>query len=127
MVHPSAYWRIGLEPMKAQHSIGNPTFCEIAAIGSMSAMTVRARSSPGSASRRRSRAPAARRRGPHADPRRGGRCPGVDAKLLHEMEDFELLIVGADTDGDCSPSRSVSSSRSTRGFSAAGFDSPFQS
>ena len=39
---PSAYWRIGLEPMKAQHSIGTPVRSTISAIGLISATIVRA-------------------------------------------------------------------------------------
>ncbi len=75
-VHPSAYWRSGLEPMKAQHSIGMPARCEISAIGWMSAITVRAAQLAVTlqARRRRSRAPAARRRGRRAVRRRAGRC-----------------------------------------------------
>jgi len=42
IVQPSAYWRIGLDPMKAATSIGIPTRCEISTTGRMSTSSVRA-------------------------------------------------------------------------------------
>ncbi len=41
-VQPSAYWRMGDEPMNVHASIGMPVSCETRAMGSMSARTVRA-------------------------------------------------------------------------------------
>ena len=41
-VQPSAYWRIGEEPMKQAASMAMPVRCEISTIGWMSATTVRA-------------------------------------------------------------------------------------
>ena len=42
IVQPSAYCRMGLDPMKAQHSMGTPVRCWISAMGLMSAAIVRA-------------------------------------------------------------------------------------
>jgi hypothetical protein len=38
----SAYWRIGLEPMKVAASMRRPDFCEISMMGLISALRVRA-------------------------------------------------------------------------------------
>ena len=108
--------------MKAQHSIGMPVRCEISAIGWMSAMT-RARGAVG-----RDLQPLVRDLArqpldvPH-DVRPGaGQADvgGVDAErsIRCRMRSFSSMV-GQRTDGDCSPSRSVSSSsRTVGGFGA---------
>ena len=128
MVHPSAYCRSGLDPMKAQHSIGMPVRCEIRAIGTMSAITVRAAQFALTDSRadeisRASRSTSRTTCSPAPGrpmfavsmPRRSMRC---------RIRTF-CSIVGQRTDGDCRPSRSVSSSSITgRGVCS---DARFQS
>ena len=39
---PSAYWRMGEEPMKQETSMEMPTRCEMSTMGWMSSATVRA-------------------------------------------------------------------------------------
>ncbi len=99
--------------MKAQHSIGTPVRCWMSAIGLMSATIVRAaqlarifsrRSPMARASRSTSRAT----RGP-APGRPMSAVSMPSASMCCRMSIFSS-IVGVRTDGDCRPSRSVSSS-----------------
>ena len=129
-VQSSAYWRIGLDPMKQQHSIGRPVRWTMSAIGWMSAID-RARGAvgldPQTATRRSSRASVSTSRD---DVRTGaGQADvgGIDADLIEQVQDAQLLVDRrARTDGDCSPSRSVSSLRITIGGRGGGW-SWFQS
>ena len=99
--------------MNAQHSIGMPARCEISTIGVMSAITVRA----AQLARDRQLGVGDLARQPlDVLARRCGRprqadVGGVDAEpsMRCRMSSFSS-IVGDRTDGDCSPSRSVSSS-----------------
>ena len=131
IVQSSAYWRIGLDPMKVHASIGTPVRCTISAIGAMSATSVRDGAVGGDLQLRgrRSRAPAARRRGPRAAPAPGSPMSAVSmpsASMRCRISSF-CSIVGVRTDGDCSPSRSVSSSSITGAAGAAGASTVFQS
>ena len=104
--------------MNVQHSTGTPVRCTMSAIGRMSATSVRAAQFARIASRsspivRASRSASAATRRPGArqtDVRR------VDAEPVHprRMSIFSS-IDGMRTDGDCSPSLSVSSSSITGG------------
>ena len=123
MVHPSAYCRSGLDPMKAQHSIGMPARCEISRDRAMSAID-----GPGGAvrlDRQPRRRDLARQPLDVADDvrrrRRAGRCSAVSMprrSMRCRIRTF-CSIVGQRTEGDCSPSRSVSSSSITAARCAA--------
>ena len=116
-VHPSAYWRIGEEPMKQEASMAMPVRCEISTIGWMSAITVRAAQlgaifSFCSTISRASRSTSRTTCGPAP-----GRPMSADSMpssaIMCRILSFSS-IDGLRTDGDCRPSRSVSSSSSTR-------------
>ena len=118
IVHPSAYWRSGLEPMNVQHSIARPARCEIAAIGSMSATTVRAAQLAATESRaaaisRASRSTSRTTCGPA--PGRPRSAVSMPSRSMRCRISSFCSIVGHRTDGDCRPSRSVSSFRMTVG------------
>ena len=124
MPHPSAYCRSGLDPMNAPHSIGMPTRCEISTIGLMSATSVRAAQLAAHLQLLIDDLPrqpldVARRR---EDRRPEGRCRPCRCRARRsggESCSFSSMV-GQRTDGDCSPSRNVSSSsRTTGGFVAA--------
>jgi hypothetical protein len=129
IVQSSAYSRIGLEPMKQQHSIGTPVRCWISAIGCTSATTVRAaqfalmRSLAVPISRAR-RSTSRTTCGPA--PGRPMSAVSTPMPLRRWRISSFCSIEGARTDGDCSPSRSVSSSSITSGGFGAGA-SRFQS
>ena len=121
----SAYWRIGDEPMKQDTSIGIPTFWEISMIGMMSAATVRAAQFgrifilPRTISCAR-RVTVSTTCGPApGSPMSAESIPS--ASMRWRMRIF-WSIDGLLTDGDCRPSRSVSSSSST--FPRAGDAAP---
>jgi hypothetical protein len=128
MVQPSTYCRSGLEPMKAQHSMARPVRWAISTIGTMSATTVRA----AQLARTRSRASAISRASRSASRATCGPAPGRPmsavstpiASIRCRMRIFSS-IAGVRTEGDCSPSRSVSSS--SCGGGSAGRASRFQS
>jgi hypothetical protein len=107
------YWRIGLDPMKAQHSMGTPVFWVISTIGLMSATTVRAAQFGLTVSRswliaRASCSTSAATRGPApGSPMSAVSMPSASIRI--KMSIFSSMV-GERTDGDCSPSRSVSSS-----------------
>ena len=118
MLQPSVYWRIGDEPMNMPTSIGSPVRWLISTIGVMSAIVVRAAQLARTFSFGVD--DLARQALDVADDVRAGAgqadVGGVDAELVDQVEDLDLLaMVGVRTDGDCSPSRSVSSSSMTRG------------
>ncbi len=116
-VQPSAYWRMGELPMNVHASMGIPTAWEILATGSTSAIRVRAaqlgRMESFASTISRARAvTASTARGPAPGspmsavwmPRSSMRCR---SRILSSMG-------GSTTEALCRPSRSVSSSSSTR-------------
>ena len=115
-VQPSAYCRSGLEPMNVQHSIARPARCEISTIGLMSAITVRAAQLAWTCSRwsaisRASRSTSRTTCGPA--PGRPMSAVSMPSRSIRCRIRSFSSIVGHRTDGDCSPSRSVSSSSIT--------------
>ncbi len=128
IVQPSAYWRIGLEPMKAQHSIGTPVRWTASAIGRMSEMRVRAAQFAVIFSRR-SAIDRARRSTSAATcapaPGRPMSAVSIPRTSIRSSRSSFSSIAGVRTDGDCKPSRSVSSSSITAGPRVA--SSVFQS
>ncbi len=124
-VHPSVNLRIGLDPINVAASIGSPVFCTISATGRISFSCVRAaqlarifilcatisRASAVTASTARGPAP--------GSPRSSESIPNASIKCRISI--FSA-IDGSRTDGDCSPSRNVSSLISTGpgGFSPGG-------
>ncbi len=123
IVQPSAYCRSGLEPMNVQHSIARPARCEMRAIGSMSARTVRAAQLAFTASRsaaisRARRSTSRTTCGPA--PGRPMFAVSMPSRSIRWRISSFCSIVGHRTDGDCRPSRSVSSSSMTvSGFRSA--------
>ena len=125
----STYWRTGLDPMKACVSIGMPTRCEISTMGRMSETTVRA-AQPGRSAILQSTISRTMR-----STSRATFCPAPGSptsamwmprsSIKWRISSF-WSIVGWVTEGDCSPSRSVSSSSSTSAFIVCG-DAWFQS
>ena len=112
----SAYWRMGEEPMNVHTSIGRPVLCETSTTGSMSRSMVRAAQfaamdsfaeTISCASRVTSRTTC-------------GPAPGSPMSAV-SMPNWSIRwririfwsMSGVRTEGDCSPSRSVSSSSST--------------
>ena len=123
--HPSVKRRIGLEPIKVAASMGSPVVCTISAIGRMSFSWVRAaqlarififcatisRASAVTASTARAPAP--------GSPRSRESIPS--ASMRWRISIFSG-IDGSRTEGDCNPSRRLSSLSSTGpgGFSPGG-------
>ncbi len=128
-VQSSVYWRIGLDPMNVQHSIWIPVRCEISMIGVMSPSVVRA----AQFGRMRSFALTISRASRSTSLTTCGPAPGSpmsadsmsSASIRCRIRIF-CSIVGARTLGDCSPSRSVSSSSIT-GRGSGGASNVFQS
>jgi len=124
-VQPSVNLRIGLDPMNVAASIGNPIFCTISAMGRMSFSCVRAaqlarifilharisRASAVTASTARAPAPG-RPRSSESMPRASIKC-----RISHFS-----ATEGSRTDGDCRPSRRLSSFNRTGpgGFNPGG-------
>ena len=116
-VQSSAYWRIGEEPMNVAASILIPISSETRTIGSMSATTVRAAQlgAIGSLWSRISRASArtcSTTRGPA--PGNPMSAATIPKSAIRCSSRFLTSREGSVTDGDCNPSRSVSSFKSTR-------------
>ena len=102
--------------MKQETSIGIPTFCEISMIGRMSASTVRAAQLgrsfiPVSTISRARRVTVATTCGPA--PGSPMSAESIESDSMRWRSRSFWSIGGLLTDGDCSPSRSVSSSSST--------------
>ena len=102
--------------MKAQHSIGMPTRCEISTIGLMSASSVRAAQlgvirRRWSTISRASRSTSATTCGPA--PGSPMSAVSIPSSSIRCRSRSFCSMTGLRTDGDCSPSRSVSSSSMT--------------
>ena len=115
-VQPSAYWRIGELPMNRQASIGTPVRCWISAIGRMSSTWVRAAQLAATDSRwlpiSRARRSASRATSAPAPGRPMSAVWMPSVSMRWRMRSLSS-IDGVRTDGDCRPSRSVSSSSIT--------------
>ena len=120
--HSSAYWRIGLEPMKTQASIRAPVFCDTSTIGWMSTIMVRAAQfgwmrRPWSTISRQRRRTASCWRLPA--PGRPTFAVSMPSRSIRCRSSTLSSTGGSVTEGLCRPSRSVSSSSITpRGHSA---------
>jgi hypothetical protein len=130
MVQSSVYWRIGLDPMKVPTSIARPVRCAISTIGTISARTVRAAQLARTASfaftiSRAIRSTSRTTCGPA--PGRPMSAVSMPSESMRCKICNFCSIVGVRTDGDCSPSRSVSSSSMTGTLGAGGASTAFQS
>ncbi len=115
-VQPSAYCRSGLDPMNVQHSIGIPARCETSAIGLISAITVRAAQFACTLNRpfaisRASRSTSRTTWAPA--PGKPISAVSIPSRSIRCRIFSFSSIDGHRTEGDCSPSRRVSSSRRT--------------
>ncbi len=109
----SAYWRIGDEPMNVHTSIGRPTFCDTSTMGSMSRTIVRA----AQLALMRSFEPTISCASRVTSRTTCGPAPGspmsavsMPSRSMRWSNSIFSSMLGVRTDGDCSPSRSVSSS-----------------
>ena len=126
-VQSSVYWRIGEEPMNVAASILIPTSSAMRTIGSTSAITVRA-AQFGKIGSWWSRISCARARTCSTT---RGPAPGspmsaatIPRSAMRCSSRRLTSIGGSFTDGDCSPSRRVSSLRSTRARDQSKGDDP---
>ena len=116
-VQSSAYCRMGDDPMNVAASIAIPTSSATRTIGSMSAITVRAAQLGASGSRASRISVASARtcsttRGPA--PGKPMSAATMPRSAMRWSRRCLTSSAGSRTEGDCRPSRSVSSFRSTR-------------
>jgi hypothetical protein len=116
--------------MNADTSIGMPAFCVISATGAMSLTTVRQATFGRIRSRQVAISRARRRMSSRGRPPAPGSprfTPWMPRSSIRCSSSSLSSIDGSAADGDCSPSRSVSSSNSNGAWVDRGSGLPFQS